>query len=156
MSTPKIKRLPVFVYGTLMKGHPNFIRIFGKEKVEVQKAVMRHVTLCKPRMRVPFPYLVRNEHLPDNVLGGFPQVNGELITLPEKIYEERLDELDWLEGHPDHYERIEAEAYVGDKRIPCYVYALPAEYVASLFFDPIIRSGDWTTEVRDHKLYEIF
>lgn len=146
--TGKATHLPFFVYGTLMKGEPNFERIFTENKipVEVREATIEGYCLAMPP-RAYFPYLIREVDVPDgweSLMDHSEQfVKGHLIDVPKKYFEDVLRVLDRLEGVPVHYEREIVDVNVEDREVKAYVYVMPKNNVHHLFHNPFINSGSW-------------
>lgn len=153
--TGKATHLPFFVYGTLMKGEPNFERIFTENKipVEVRDGFIGNHTLVVPP-RAYFPYLVRDEDIPDAFESMLEQaaitVRGHVLDVPKKFFEDVLRVLDRLEGVPVHYEREVVDVFpernglgVKGKPTKAYVYVMPKNNVHHLFHNPFINSGSW-------------
>lgn len=151
--------LPIFVYGTLMYGHDNYERLLAKAKPKVVGATLADHVLLVPHKKAHFPYMVTARAV-DKATKNFDNdsgyvVKGELMYLPKDKFDHLLGELDWLEGHPDHYRRQKVVATV---RVPtkmgvvieqreAWTYVLPDEYVPQFFFNPVIESGSWAQHV---------
>jgi gamma-glutamylcyclotransferase (GGCT)/AIG2-like uncharacterized protein YtfP len=136
-------RLPFFVYGTLRRGCGNYEwTLAGKTIAEVPG------TMTGGRMfdNGSFPYVTRDED-PANV------VVGEVMTVPDAIYDAVLRTLDGLEGYSpgrsfNHYTRVVTDVTLETgEQIQAYVY-LASERTASAY--PRIPSGDW--QQRDRSL----
>ncbi|HBY96365.1 MAG: gamma-glutamylcyclotransferase [Ardenticatenaceae bacterium] len=122
-------QLPVFIYGTLLRGEPYHDRL-AAVAAEIQDAVMPGAVLHNLG---PFPML----------RPGTGRVVGELVWLHSEVDEMALAELDTIEGVRRalyHRERrpvlltgcgplLEAWVYVGSE-------AIAEQY-------PVIPNGDW-------------
>lgn len=147
-----VVRLPIFVYGTLLKGHPNHDRMFKhlKKQPTVTSATLTGHTLLAPRGAY-FPYLVNREVVPEMYAGtgSIPEtVSGQLLHFDAKDFDDVLVSLDHLEGVPHHYHRKVVQVWpntAADLKNPvdAYVYHLPDKDVSELFHNPIIGSGSW-------------
>lgn len=144
----KVEKHPIFVYGTLMEGQPNFEYGFGRYggKITVGDAAIEDHVLMVPQRNAPFPYLAEVSALPGDLKHHIYQpVKGQLVTVDSSVWDKCIERLDELEGvNFDHYRRKLATVKVVGVEFKAWVYYLGAEYVPSLFFDPIIGSGDWS------------
>ncbi len=136
----------VFVYGTLRKGEYNHHYI--------SENLVKSLGVFKTRDTF---YLIRNKGL------SFPYlISPSLIDLKEEpchitgeVYEitqKGLNQLDHLEGVPDHYIRDVLFAENEDGFAQCFVYVLcDKDYIRVIKEDKgdhfeILRSGDWSKE----------
>ena len=116
-----MEQLPIFVYGTLKKGHGNS-HAWGCEAKEIhegklQKALMFNVGF--------FPAVVRSE-----TLGATSMVKGEIWYLNQEDYNQAIKNLDRLEGYhegsPDSSMYLRKKVRVWDgqlkKFIDCWTY----------------------------------
>lgn len=151
------KRLPIFVYGTLLPGHPNFRRIFEDRKVDTQRAkLINHAMLGTTESY--FPYLVSLQHVPECWWQqATPTVTGQLLFLPEEDYDELLARLDTLEGVDfGHYERRAVKVITGSKDpVLAWCYRLPEEAVKEMLVSPFCQYDSWSDHVRKHDTYKI-
>lgn len=147
MNSKKVQQYPIFVYGTLMQGHPNFMYGFGRygEKVSIGDASIEEHVLLVPRLNAAFPYLAEVDALPGDLKHHiYTPVKGQLMTVDPSVWDECIHRLDDLEGiNFNHYSRKLAKVKVVGVEFKAWVYYLAAEHVPSLFFDPIIGCGDW-------------
>ncbi len=122
------ERHRVLVYGTLRRGQGNHTLIG-------EAPLIRTVTLSEGYCMVDlghFPGLVRCDTR--------DQVTLELYEVSNSA----LRDMDWLEGHPDYYERVEVELEDG----AAWVYVLPGEYLSR----PVIECGDWVQHAERYNL----
>ncbi len=101
----------VFVYGTLRKGFWNHVLLKDSEFVEER---------WLPGFRIHgagIPFMVRTENENDKVYGEI-----------YKVDDETLQQLDWLEGHPDWYVRQE----VDEEGVQAYVMPETHAYATEL------------------------
>ena len=139
---PIEEQLPVFAYGTLRNGEPNYVRYLKGQTSKEEPA-----TLAGARMydAGPFPYV---DYDPTN---PFPdsRVVGELMHLPAATYREVLARLDELEGYQpgspgNHYERIATDVRRGDgTSVRAWIYVINPSRRDSLAGLTWIESGDW-------------
>ncbi len=108
----------VFVYGTLKKGYHNHHHL---KNCKFEEAEALGFTL---HASAYLPYVIQGEGI----------VYGELYEVDDEI----LRRLDYLEGHPKFYKRIETPIKVADRIVPAwiYIYHRAKEH-------PLIESGLW-------------
>lgn len=150
------ERLPIFVYGTLMAGHPNFGRIFHGRKVDTAKATLAHHALLANE-RSYFPYLVWLAHVPEKFQeDASDQVVGQLLYLQEEDYDELLEWMDELEGVEfSHYERVKVGVTSGGKYLHAWAYRMPEKATREAFATPFCAFDDWADHVEKHKTYKV-
>lgn len=90
----------IFVYGTLKRGNGLHYIL---EEVEFVGEAITFEPIFKMFCNGAYPYV-------SNVGGGGYRIIGELFKVSDKT----LIELDWAEGHPTHYRRIDAEFMLAD------------------------------------------
>lgn len=112
--------MPLFVYGTLLRGEPNH-------------ALIADAPFLGPARTPPRYELVDLGAFPALVPCGGTAVQGELYGLTPA----ELAAVDELEGHPVYYRRIQISTAEGR---PVETYVLPAERARGL---PRIPSGSW-------------
>ncbi|KAL5258159.1 hypothetical protein ACHWQZ_G012947 [Mnemiopsis leidyi] len=101
----------VFVYGTLKRGFPNNHFLSGAEFVGNALTIEKYPLVIASRCNIPY------------LLGAKSQghrVAGEVF----KVTESQLQTLDFLEGYPDYYNRIELDVSVNSDTMLCYTYVL--------------------------------
>jgi gamma-glutamylcyclotransferase (GGCT)/AIG2-like uncharacterized protein YtfP len=135
-------RLPVFVYGSLRRGQPNYRLLHGTLEAEYTALLPGH-RLYRGR----FPY----------VAGGHPdgRVVGDLMVIKSEGYDEVLARLDELEGFqpPDRELYVRAARRVWFRDDPCasapWRAARAWVYLGGESFDYrddlAIPDGDWVT-----------
>lgn len=108
----------VFVYGTLLSGESNNHLLVTSEKLgdaQVEGLEMHNFG--------PFPACVL-------ALTNEPVVKGEVWEVDKDTFQR----LDWLEGYPDFYDRVEVKTNLGI----AWVYICE-----NARGKPLIASGDW-------------
>lgn len=91
----------IFVYGTLKKNYGNH-RLMGDSTF-----IGKGVTISSFYMwDVGFPYVFRSSVYPEQ---PFAPIEGEVY----EVDEDTLQDLDWLEGYPTHYNREWVDVNVG-------------------------------------------
>lgn len=139
------KMIPVFVYGTLLKGFQN------------------HALYVKPYQHQAIPAKIKGEiyHLPQGypgLLQGTDDVIGAVLFFSPEEYATALAGLDELEtyfGQNDprnEYDRIEVTAVLLDTKeeMTTYVYRyLDEKYVRSLGIR--VKDGDWRSYMEDRE-----
>ena len=114
--------LPLFVYGTLRRGHQN-------EFARLLHGASDFVSMGRVRGK-----LYRIAHYPGCVEDdGDGWVTGE-IWRPRSELLQRLDEYEGAE-----YQRVSRMIEMAEGPVECWVYL----YVASIEGKPVIESGDW-------------
>ncbi len=134
---------PIFVYGTLKRGHANYQRLLAGLTVAEEPAWLPGAALYTAG---PYPFLVRAVDL---VAPG-ATVYGELITVQPDQYDRVLAALDDLEdfrpGRADNlYERdiIMAQTVGGAREAWVYVAGAAAEAAIRRGGFRLIASGVW-------------
>lgn len=136
-----VQQLPIFVYGTLRKGEPNYQLLRGHTILE-KIAVVEHINLYEYN---DFPVAVP----------GTNRLVGEIMTIAPRMYTRILTAIDLLEGYCKNnpvqstYERVVVQAICADQRVvACWIYlwqgTVKPHYHA-------IQSGDWI-EYRQDKI----
>ncbi|WKV22485.1 putative gamma-glutamyl cyclotransferase-like protein [Bacillus phage vB_BceS-M2] len=139
---------PFFVYGTLRNGHGNYNRLLkGKTIAELDATITGTLHAVSP-------------------FGGFPcyieegvtTIKGEVMHVPFLEYDQRLKELDGLEGYrpeaPKHSMYLRKLMWVtleSGHKIKAWVYVWNGTCVGR----PIIEHGDWAKyEPQRHVQYQ--
>ncbi|AKQ08606.1 putative gamma-glutamyl cyclotransferase-like protein [Bacillus phage PBC5] len=139
---------PFFVYGTLRNGHGNYNRLLkGKTIAELDATITGTLHAVSP-------------------FGGFPcyieegvtTIKGEVMHVPFLEYDQRLKELDGLEGYreeaPQHSMYLRKLMWVtleSGHKIKAWVYVWNGTCVGR----PIIHNGDWAKyEPQRHVQYQ--
>lgn len=128
------KQLPVFSYGTLMPGQPNYY-VWAFYVQEAEAAVFNGGRIH------------HLGHFPMLSEGGAGQVHGFLVYLRPSVYEECLADLDYLENYrPDDlenslYQRVEREVMLERGRTAAAWVYVGNPVVSARY--PVISSGDW-------------
>jgi len=126
---PQPRRVPLFAYGTLMRGEAlsPAMRIYGALFLREAATAAKYSLMD---MGV-FPALLET---------GEWSIIGELYL----ISEEALDELDFHEGAPDLFERKTVELETGEEAV---AYVLPTPLLKGadekLIMNQLILSGSW-------------
>jgi len=106
----KLNRL-VFFYGTLKRGYGNHRRMFGDSTNNPNIKFMGNAKTM-PEYGIVYadmlPYLI-----PDKL-----EVHGEVFRVSDSL----LKELDYLEGHPNHYTRTETKVMCKGKLVKVLLY----------------------------------
>lgn len=134
------EKLPFFVYGTLRHGEGNYSwalrdRTSNETPARLDNAVMfdNH----------GFPYVALRP--------GAGSVIGEIMEVPEDLYEDVQNDLDGLEGFygpnfaNNFYNRVTATVHTDDgQAVRVWVYVLPVKDIARIEEQlDVIPSGDW-------------
>ena len=100
------------VYGTLKKGNSNYYHFLTSSKY-----VGRGETKDKyPLIVESLPYMVDKKGI------------GHNVTIDVfKVSDDKLLDIDGLEGHPNWYKRKQVPVVVNDKEIMCWIYFNPIE-----------------------------
>jgi gamma-glutamylcyclotransferase (GGCT)/AIG2-like uncharacterized protein YtfP len=138
------EKLPVFVYGTLRLGERNWYRyLHGRTLKQIEATLPKH----KLYVQV-YPFVT------DASDGS--QVLGELVYLPEREYDEVLQDLDGLEKYDaatntgwylrvvrevEYYESIADHEHLC--RVRAWVYHPGPEVASELTEADWIEHGDW-------------
>lgn len=134
---------PIFVYGTLKRGEPNYARLIAGRSRAEEPAHLAHAALYDFG---PYPFLVLEDDLvaPDDV------AYGQLITLRDEVYAAALADLDQLEGYVEGgmsnlYERVLHGVLTPTGPRPAYVYVAGAQMLAQIRAGalPKIPGGVW-------------
>lgn len=139
-------RLPVFVYGSLRVGESNYLRL-------VEGNTEREVAAVLPGHRM-YRYEIYSGIYPCvSDAGPEEAVPGDLLYLPDDIYEPVLAALDELEmydpaTHSGPYLRVKRTAFALDDAeqahpIEAWVYHASPDTLASRAPDDHIPGGDW-------------
>lgn len=125
--------LPFFVYGTLKRGEPNYVRYLTGQTASESPAALAAAALFTEG---PYPFLTQE---PDLLAPG-DVVHGALISLRLAVYQLVLDDLDRLEGYvaggrQNLYERVILEVATADGMRQAWVYVAGAQALA------LIRAG---------------
>lgn len=127
------KRLPLFVYGTLRQGQPNYALLRGHVLAD-QPAMVRGMSLYSLQS---YPVVVRGPHT----------VRGELLTITPRVYDRLLANLDQLEGcAPDDRESMFKRVAIAvemhaQQPITAWMYLSQRAYLNS--HQVLIAHGDW-------------
>ena|SRR5689334_14325654 len=111
----------VFVYGTLKYGKSNHKLLSTSELVGQAETE-------------PAFNMFALGYFPGCAIGGNTKIKGEVY----KVNDEVLKKLDWLEGHPNHFKRIEVKTSLGE----AWMYTVDDLRYTVLDF-PLIASGEW-------------
>jgi gamma-glutamylcyclotransferase (GGCT)/AIG2-like uncharacterized protein YtfP len=124
---------PIFVYGTLRPGWGNARLWQGRAEPVLDGAVT--VTGYRLTSNGGFPYAIPH---PGAVTVGC------LIVPDDAEYDRVLEQMDWLEGYPHHYDRVIVHAALPEGRgfVEAWLYtpsdpARPARL-------PAVPGNDWT------------
>ena len=131
-----MKKLPFFVYGTLLPGQPNYD--LWSDSIEDQKAaIFRNGRLIDLGY---YPILFE---------GGENPVSGKVISIRAEDYQLIINRLDELEGYDQRkpeaslYRRVERQVTLEDNtRVDAWVYVGSPEMIIG---GEIIDSGNWAT-----------
>jgi gamma-glutamylcyclotransferase (GGCT)/AIG2-like uncharacterized protein YtfP len=125
--------LPIFVYGTLKRGEPNYVRYLTGQTAGELPASLAGAALFTEG---PYPFLTRELDLliPGDV------VHGTLISLRLSVYQLVMADLDRLEGYvaggtQNLYERVVLELATAEGSQPAWVYVAGAQALS------LIRAG---------------
>jgi len=124
----------VFVYGTLMSGHPNNHLLEGLVGVTA--------------VTVDSHYKMQNHGgFPSISKGGNTQVVGEVF----EVNQHQLARLDRLENHPNWYKREEVSVTLGNAEVvTAWVYIMSSERRWDTD-RPVIESSDWNAYIQDQR-----
>lgn len=138
MNTMEI--LPVFVYGTLRTGEPNWEWALRNKTVSDEQATLTGVQMFD---QGGFPYVMRGDVPTETVVG-------DLMVIEPTIYEQVMSRLDGLEGYQpgrasNLYDREVVTVTTGDGvEHRAYVYIVSKRREAQVRLTcPRIESGDW-------------
>lgn len=136
-------QLPIFVYGTLRPGEPNYARYLAGQTASEAPATLAGAALFTEG---PYPFLVT---APDLLQGG-AIVYGEIIALRPPVYELVMADLDGLEGYvaggaQNLYEREECEVQTSAGPRRAWVYVAGAATLAQIRAGRLrpIPGGSW-------------
>jgi gamma-glutamylcyclotransferase (GGCT)/AIG2-like uncharacterized protein YtfP len=137
-----MKRLPFFVYGTLLPDQPNY-DLLAEETLEQRTAYFPDGRLYDLG---PYPMLLE---------GDGRLVKGVVYTIKESDYPTILHRLDALEGFDPQnpsagdYRRVERQVKLEDARsVKAWVYLGKQSLVSGA---NLIRSGDWVAYTRKYE-----
>lgn len=128
-----MKKLPLFVYGTLRNGYGNYYNYLDGYTVKELPAKIKGVMYSLGA----FPAVIK----------GDGEVHGELMFIDEKFYDFVLKQVDVLEGYvpgrnDNMYNREIVLATLPDgAKIEAYVYYWAKPY--TLKDRPVVESGNW-------------
>ncbi|NTU81043.1 MAG: gamma-glutamylcyclotransferase [Chloroflexales bacterium] len=135
--------LPLFVYGTLRPGQPNYARYLGGQTAAEAPATLVGAALFTEG---PYPFLVT---APD-MLRPDDMVRGAIIALRPPVYQLVMADLDDLEGYIEGdthnlYERIALEVATAEGPRRAWVYVAGAGPLALIRAGELRRvaGGDW-------------
>ncbi|MFV9504326.1 MAG: gamma-glutamylcyclotransferase family protein [Oscillochloridaceae bacterium umkhey_bin13] len=135
--------LPFFVYGTLKRGEPNYVRYLTGQTASEQAASLPGAALFTAG---PYPFLVREPDL----VAPTAVVVGELVSLRLAVYQLVLADLDRLEGYVpggshNLYERLITTVTTADGPREAWVYVAGAATLAQIRAGQLhhIPSGNW-------------
>jgi len=111
----------MFVYGTLKRGFSNH-RLMGQSKY-LGKTLVPGLKMFSMG---GFPGCIKSGDNDDEVIGELYEVTSEEV----------LQDLDWLEGHPDFYRRTEVNTFHGIAE----TYLVDPSYIQGR---SIVSDGDW-------------
>jgi gamma-glutamylcyclotransferase (GGCT)/AIG2-like uncharacterized protein YtfP len=129
------RRGPVFVYGTLRPGQPNWERLLAGPSVRVVAGRLAGVVLLDC------------EHYPAAVeRPGAGGAAGEVVWIRPGAWSAVLAALDQLEGYdptdPDRlFDRVVRPVDTADGPVDCWVYLAGRMLAASA--RPVVAGGDW-------------
>ena len=125
----------VFVYGTLRVGEGNYKRLLANKEGAnyLGEDIIEDFTMVHLG---GFPALVKNEDIGPNSL-QLP-VKGDVFEVDDEV----MQNLDWLEGYPSFYDRMEVETADNGE---CWVYYHNDldERTKKEYSESIIQSNDW-------------
>ena len=127
------EKLPIFVYGTLMSGFGNYMRLLHGHYTTTQKGCIHGFEMVSLG---GFP-MILNSELTDKV------VCGELFWINQEEYDQVLHNLDRLEGHPSFYIRTKVPVIVGQDVCNAYVYVGSKDYTERKDTFNKVADGDW-------------
>lgn len=134
---PDTAALPLFVYGSLLRGH-QYHRMVGGSTLAVRPAVLPGAALYDAG---PYPYAV---------LGGGDQVHGELVYVRPEDYGTVLTALDGLEGFlgpgdpANDYDRLARTVLEdGTRPVSAWVYVAAPAREREVRAMPRVPGGDW-------------
>jgi gamma-glutamylcyclotransferase (GGCT)/AIG2-like uncharacterized protein YtfP len=121
-------QLPIFVYGTLKRGEPNYVRYLTGQTAGERPAMLAGAALFTEG---PYPFLTQ---APD-LAGPNDKVYGALISLRSAVYQLVLADLDRLEGYvtggsQNLYERVTLEVATSSGSRQAWVYIAGAQALA--------------------------
>ena len=124
------QQLPLFVYGTLKPGEPNYRAYLAGRTLAEYSAMLRSAALFTDGI---YPFLVVEPALVDPL----DHVRGTLVVLAPEHYVETLRRIDWLEDYKPYspwslYERITTVVEIPDGAAEAWTYAAGARVLASI------------------------
>ncbi len=136
------KRLPFFVYGTLLPGQPNY-DLWAQYILSKQTAVFANGRLLDLGN---YPMLVEK---------GNDPVKGMVVTIKPAAYEAVTSRLDHLEGYDPHnpnkseYVRMERHVYLADgTAVNAWVYLGQILISDNI---PLVNNGDWVSHIHHRR-----
>jgi gamma-glutamylcyclotransferase (GGCT)/AIG2-like uncharacterized protein YtfP len=139
------RRRPLFVYGTLRPGQPNWERLLAGRSERVLSG------------RLPGVVLLDCGHYPAAVeRAGAGGAAGEVVSIPSTAWSAVLAALDHLEGYdPDEghrlFERVVRAVQTADGPLDCWVY-LAGRMLANSA-RPVVAGGDWVAHCGELPTY---
>lgn len=136
-------QLPIFVYGTLKPGEPNYLRYLTGQTAREQPAWLVEAALFTEG---PYPFLVTTPDLvtPTDV------VQGVLITLRPPVYDLVMADLDRLEGFVEDspqtlYQRVALEVNTPSGPQRAWIYLAGTRTLALIRRGALrrIAGGNW-------------
>lgn len=127
-----MRKLPVFVYGTLRKGHGNY-RLLAGRTVDEARAVVDGILHAAPHGG--FPCAVEGDGV----------IVGELMFIGDEVFDETMYALDMLEGY--HENNPKRSMYL--RKVVTATTPQGEDFEAYMYFwnydrvGDLIPSGDW-------------
>ena len=125
-----VRRLPLFVYGTLKPGGANYAAYLANRTVQEGPATLQPAALFTDGQ---YPYLV----LDPTLIDPLDQVHGMLVVLHPEHYDETLRRIDWLEDYKPAspwslYERVSQHVATAEGQIEAWTYVAGPRIVAGI------------------------
>ena len=139
------RQLPVFVYGTLRPGQPNWDRLLAGRSERVAPG------------RLPGMDLLDCGHYPAAIeRPGAGAAVGDVVWIRPASWPAVLADLDHLEGYDPHdagrlYERVTRWVETPGSLVECWIYLAGTTLSAST--RPTIAGGDWVAHCADLTTY---
>jgi gamma-glutamylcyclotransferase (GGCT)/AIG2-like uncharacterized protein YtfP len=136
------RRLPFFVYGTLLPGERNHHLLAGRTLSWMPAEVTGVMLFHGSGRPYPYPYAV-----PDPVGAG--RIRGQVASVADEAYEEVLAALDRLEGYvprdpANRYERVAARVWAETGEIEAWMYVAAEPTAGELLLSGVrVPYGDW-------------